>query len=90
MVLEIVSDSSEEKDFVLLREAYWEAGIREYWLVDVRAGRLQFDILHHTAKGYVTRRKKAGWVTSDVFGKSFRLTHSTNVLGHPDYTLEAR
>src|SRR5205823_9972930 len=34
MVLEVVSDSSVEKDTVILRQAYAEAGIREYWLVD--------------------------------------------------------
>src|SRR5262249_16202275 len=36
MVLEVVSDGSVRKDTVVLREGYWKAGIREYWLVDVR------------------------------------------------------
>jgi len=90
MVLEIVSDSSEQKDFILLRRAYWEAGIREYWIVDVRAGKLQFDILYFTSKGYSKRRKKAGWVESEVFGKSFRLTKFMNALHHPEFSLETR
>ena len=50
MVLEVVSPSSVEKDIVILRQAYWEAGIPEYWLVDARAEPLKFDILRHTAK----------------------------------------
>ncbi len=33
MVLEVLSTSSEEKDKVVLKAAYWEAGIREYWLI---------------------------------------------------------
>jgi Uma2 family endonuclease len=90
MVLEVVSDSSVDKDYVTLRQAYWEAGIREYWLVDVRKNPSIFDILHHTSRGYATRRKKDGWVKSDVFGKSFRLTRSTNALGHPEFSLQVR
>ena len=45
MVLEVTSPSSLHKDTVVLRDLYWAAGIREYWLVDVRADSLQFDIL---------------------------------------------
>jgi Uma2 family endonuclease len=90
MVLEIVSDSSEQKDLVLLKQAYWDAGIREYWIVDVRAGKLQFDILHSAAKGFAKRRKKAGWVDSEVCHKAFRLAKSMNALGHPEFTLETR
>jgi Uma2 family endonuclease len=37
MVQEVVSDSSEEMDTVILRQAYAEAGIREYWLVKLPA-----------------------------------------------------
>ena len=87
------SDSSEEeKDLVvtLRQNAYWEAGVREYWLVDARGDRLSFDILSHGARGYAVRRKKDGWVKSEVFGKSFRLTRSKNALRHPEFSLEVR
>jgi Putative restriction endonuclease len=90
MVLEILSDSSEQKDYVLLRQAYWEAEIREYWLVDGRTDTLRFDILYYTSRGYASRRKKDGWMKSDVFSKSFRLTQTKNALGHPEYKLEVR
>src|SRR5205823_5487874 len=40
MVLEIVSDSSVTKDNTRLPELYWQAEIKEYWLVDVRGERL--------------------------------------------------
>ena len=75
MVLEVVSDSSVEKDNDVLMDLYWKAGIREYWLVDARGERIEFQILRHTARGYVATRPSGGWRKSAVFsGKSFRLT----------------
>lgn len=88
MVLEVVSDSSVRKDTQQLRQDYWTAGIREYWLVDARKEPLEFDILRHTPKGYRATPKKDGWIKSNVFGKSFRLTQRTNKHGDPEYTLE--
>ena len=90
MVLEIISSSSVQKDTVLLRAAYWEAEIPEYWLVDARKEPLKFDILRHTAKGYVATRKQDGWLKSGVFGKSFQLTQSKDALGDPEFTLAVR
>lgn len=90
MVLEVVSDSSVRKDMHQLRQDYWTAGIREYWLVDARKEPLAFDILRHTPKGYRTTPKKDGWIKSNVFGKSFRLMQETSEFGDPEYTLEVR
>jgi Uma2 family endonuclease len=90
MVLEVVSDSSVTKDNVRLRELYWKAGVREFWLVDARRDPPSFDILRHTARGYAATRKQDGWVKSTVFGKSFRLTAHTNRIGNPEYSLEVR
>ena len=90
LVLEVLSDSSVHKDTVVLRQAYWEAGIREYWLVDARAEPVTFDVLKHTAKGYVAVRRKDGWVKSPVFGQSFRLTRGLDAMKHPSFTLETR
>ncbi len=90
IVLEVVSDSSVKKDYELLREAYWKAGIREYWLVDARGDRLDFQILKHTSKGYSPIRLVAGWLKSSVLRKSFRLLRSTNKRGNPEFTLEVR
>jgi Uma2 family endonuclease len=90
MALEIVSPSTVTKDTDVLHELYWRAGIPEYWLVDARGERLDFDVFHHAAKGYAATRKQAGWIKSAVFGKSFRLTCEKDELGHPEYTLAAR
>jgi Uma2 family endonuclease len=90
MVLEVVSDSSVEKDTVTLRDLYWRAGIPEYWRADARGKELAFDILRHTAKGYAVARKQKGWVKSAVLGKAFQLTQQPDALGNPEYTLAVR
>jgi Uma2 family endonuclease len=90
MVLEVVSDSSVEKDTELLSELYWKAEITEYWQVDARGKRLEFEIFRHTSRGFSATRKLNGWLKSNVFGRSFRLTRETNELGHPEFTLEIR
>jgi Uma2 family endonuclease len=91
MVLEIVSTGSVRKDNVVLKQAYWEAGAREYWLVDARKEPLTFDIFRRTAKGYTATRKQDGWLKSAVFGKSFRLTQQVDpALGDVVFNLEVR
>ena len=90
MVLEVVSRSSTCKDQVLLRRAYWEAGVREYWLADARSDRPALDILRHGARGYTAVRPQDGWIRSPVFAKVFRLTQSAGVGGYPKYRLEVR
>ena len=44
LVVEIVSDSSVTKDTQRLPLSYWQAGVTEYWLVDVGGERLSFQI----------------------------------------------
>lgn len=46
LVVEIISDSSVTKDTRRLPAAYFEAGIREFWLIDARGTELQFQIHH--------------------------------------------
>jgi Uma2 family endonuclease len=45
LVVEILSDGSEHKDKKRLSKAYYRAGVREYWLVDVRGDKLMLQIL---------------------------------------------
>src|SRR5262249_7370732 len=90
MVLEVVSPSSVEKDTVILRQLYWNAGVREYWLVDPRGLELHFDILRHAEKGYIPTRRQHGWLKSTVFGKSCRLTQRNDARGNPVFKLEVR
>ncbi len=90
ITLEIVSATSIKKDTVVLRELYWKAGIREYWLVDARGARLDFDILEYGRRGYTAARKQSGWIKSAVLGKSFHLTRASDPAGNPEYTLRIR
>jgi Uma2 family endonuclease len=90
MVLEVVSKSSVYKDTDRLLELYWRAGVPEYWLVDARAEAIRFDIFRHGAKGYTPVRKPAGYLKSQVFGKSFRLTRELDESGHPEFSLSVR
>ena len=90
MVLEVISNSSVQKDTGRLRKLYSEAGIPEYWLVDARKEPLSFDILRCTAKGYVQTRKQDGWIKSALFSKAFRLLQDADELDHPTFTLEVR
>jgi Uma2 family endonuclease len=85
LVLEVVSKTSVNKDTVLLRELYWKAGIAEYWLVDVREGKLSFEILRHTLDGYVPTPAVEGWLPSQVLGKRFQLQQKNDPLGHVQF-----
>jgi Uma2 family endonuclease len=90
MVLEVVSESSVHKDTEELMELYWRAGIKEYWLVDARLEKAEFDIYTHAPRGYVRVRHAGGWIKSSVFGHSFRLTTLKDALGDPAYSLCVR
>jgi Uma2 family endonuclease len=91
MVLEVISPTSERKDVVLLRDLYWQAGIREYWLIDPREDPTRLDILRHTAKGYTAvGERQGGWIKSVVFGKWFRLTQQRDKSGLTEYQLEVK
>jgi Uma2 family endonuclease len=91
MVLEVVSDSSAQKDTVELRDLYWQAGIDEYWLVDARGDEPHFELLRRAARGYVaTRRLAGGWLRSNVFGRLFLLTREADPLGDPLFRLQMR
>jgi Uma2 family endonuclease len=89
MVLEVVSDSSEEKDNVILPPKYQAAQIPEFWRIDARA-ELHFEILRLTPTGYVPTQGDDGWWRSDIFARDFRLVRLTNALGQPRFLLEMR
>jgi Uma2 family endonuclease len=90
MVLEVVSNSSEKKDNQTLFEAYFEAGVSEYWLVDARGDEIEFNVYKRGAKKFAATKRQDGWVKSAAFGKSFRLTRDTDGSGNPEFTLEVK
>jgi len=88
IVLEVVSKGSVRKDTVVLRELYWQAGIREYWLVDARGDEPSFDILTHGDEGFEPAPQEAGWAKSAVLEHKLRLIVGTDPAGNPDFELQ--
>ncbi len=90
MVLEIMSryTAQKDEDFIAL---YFQAGILEYWLIDVRRDPIRFDIFRRNARKYIaTRKQPGGWLKSATFGRSFRLISSTDRRGRVIYRLEVK
>ncbi|HEX3150644.1 MAG TPA: Uma2 family endonuclease [Gemmataceae bacterium] len=86
-VVEVVSPSSERKDYEVLRERYHLAGIPEYWLVDGREDKLVFIIFRHQPLGYVEIDPVDGWLVSSVFNRKFMLERSRARDDNWQYTL---
>lgn len=89
-VLEVISDSSVEKDTDRLREAYHRAGIPEYWLIDARGDAIDFQILYHDDSGYTAAPRRGDWQHSRIFDRTFRLDRQRDALGLWEYTLHVR
>ncbi len=87
LVVEIVSESSEEKDLELLPDRLFAAGAKEYWLIDVRKEKILFDIFRRGPKSLVKSPVRSGKVRSGVLGHAFRLDRAINRRGRPTYTL---
>ncbi len=87
MVLEILSKSSESKDLKWLPESYYAAGVKEYWLVDARGDKCEFEIFKRGSKGFVPTPHRKGMVRSKVFNASFKLERSTDRRGKPVFAL---
>lgn len=82
MVAEVVSNSSVRKDTIDLRQAYWEAGIAEYWLIDGRNDEIEFSLLVRGESNYVEARPDSvGFRRSLTFGRSFRFVREADPIG---------
>jgi len=89
-VLEIVSRSSVAKDKRDLKQAYHQAGIREYWIVDARGEEIEFQIFHWRKSGYVSAADNDGWRRSRVFPFLFQLTRKRDRRGGWSYSLASK
>jgi Uma2 family endonuclease len=86
LVVEIVSDSSEDKDLRRLRSAYARAAIPEYWLIDARGDRLTFAILR-LVRGKYQPAPPGRPQRSRALGATFRLYRDRNRAGRWSYHL---
>jgi Uma2 family endonuclease len=90
VVVEVVSTSSVKKDYQILLEKYFLAGVAEYWLVDARGDGIEFTIYRRGSKKYSRARVQDGWVKSAAFGKAFRLVRGADPRGRAEFTLEVK
>lgn len=91
MVAEIVSDSSVSKDSVKLFQSYFDAGVREYWLIDARAEEVEFHIFVRGVDGFESAKlDDNGFRRSPVFERDFRLDREIDPVGMYRYRLESR
>lgn len=90
LVVEIVSDPSVVKDTRRLPEAYFRAGIPEFWLVDARR-QLSFQIFTPGTAGYEPVATDAeGFQHSTATGWRFRLDGVRDEQGHWSFDLRQR
>lgn len=74
LAVEVVSDSSVEKDKERLPPLYARAGVRELWIVDARGRELSLEIFHLHGGAYRHARPDAGgYRQSKVLGRRVRL-----------------
>lgn len=90
LIVEVVSDSSADKDLKRLPPIYFGAGVRELWLVDARRDPLQFTIHHRGPAAFEpTAIDAEGFAESLVFARRFALVRDRDELGFWKYDLRA-
>jgi len=91
LIVEIISDSSQRKDTARLPAAYWQAGVREYWLVDARTEDLLFRIHQRGDSEYEPAPMDSeGFQYSTVLDCAYRLERTRNRFGRLQYTLREK
>lgn len=91
LVVEIVSDSSVVKDTERLPAAYFDAGVREFWLVDARGEELLFRIHHRGEAGFeAVRPDDEDFQHSQVFDCRYRLDRRCEESGRWEYDLHEK
>jgi Uma2 family endonuclease len=82
VIVEIVIDASVGKDTRRLPEAYFRAGVAEYWLADARREELSFHIHRRGESAFEPVTPDAnGFQRSVAFNAGFRLEGARNEQG---------
>ncbi|MDZ4818513.1 MAG: Uma2 family endonuclease [Planctomycetota bacterium] len=91
LIVEIVSDSSVEKDTHRLPPLYFQAGVLEWWLIDARSEQLRFTIHRRGSDGFaVTKSDADGFQRSEVLDCWYRLDRDRDALGWPRFVLSEK
>lgn len=88
LVVELVSDSSVAKDTQDLFRLYYEADVREYWLIDARGDEMSFRLLVRGPSDWQDVAPDAdGFFASPVLGQRYRLGRAAGRRGEWRYDL---
>ena len=88
LVVEVVSKSSTSKDLKLLPKAYYRAGVREYWIADVRRSS-RFTIHRRGKRAFEAAAvDEDGFQPSTVLNRRFRFRRERHRKGHWEYYLD--
>lgn len=88
LIVEIVSDESATRDGEELFDAYFRAGVREYWLIDARAFEPVFRLLTSGRSNWnEVHADPEGFVRSVVFERCYRFDCHTGRRGERRYDL---
>ena len=91
LAVEVVSDSSVQKDTVELFDGYFNAGVTEYWLIDARGDEIDFRIHTRGADRFEPTPPDAdGFTPSAVLSRRFRIERELNPVGMYRYRMEIR
>ena len=55
MIIEVVSESSRDRDYTEKRDEYWSLGVKEYWIVDASMQQV-----------LILRRGKSDWIEKAI------------------------
>jgi Uma2 family endonuclease len=88
LVVEILSPNSVRKDTRDLPPRYFEAGVREFWLIDAIHETFRFQVFGRGKTGFVARRADAyGFQKSTVLGARVAMEQRITNRGYPSYRL---
>ncbi len=91
LIVEIVSDSSVVKETQRLPQAYFAAGVAEFWLVDARGADLLFRVHRRGETAYqLADCDPQGYQYSAVLAAWYRLDRSRNEFGRICFDLRER
>ncbi len=91
LIVEIVSDSSVNKDMHRLPEAYFHGGVGEYWLADARGPEITFRIHRRGESSFEPVAADAdGFQRSTALGARFRLQGTRSERGEWRFDLLER